>query len=122
MLNLSKTPWIVGAVLTVLLLWAAHWGLDARKDLAEARVMNAAKDAMIHELQQQMQEHVQVTIEQQGQRNKAKANVQVTVQENTKEEQNDPSPRPELTDSQLDRLRKLTDTANREINSTRELP
>lgn len=122
MLTYSKTPWIASGILVVLLLLCGHWAVDSRVELARERAANATKDTIIRELQDKIDEHVQVTIEQTGQRNKAKANVQVTVQENIKEEQNDPSPRPELTDSQLDRLRKLTDTANGEINSTRELP
>lgn len=129
MLNLSKTPWIVSGVLGILLLLCAYWAVDAREDLAVARgavkvqkqTIKEMQDAL-KELQAQQKQSTDVTIEQLGKRSNAKSNVQVIVQENKEKEKSDESPRPELSSSQLDRLRKLRDTVNSEAAAASELP
>lgn len=129
MLNLSKTPWIVSGVLGILLLLCAYWAVDAREDLAVARgavkvqkqTIKEMQDAL-KELQAQQKQSTDVTIEQIGKRSNAKSNVQVIVQENKEKEKSDESPRPELSSSQLDRLRKLRDTVNSEAAAASELP
>lgn len=129
MLNLSKTPWIVSGVLGILLLLCAYWAVDAREDLAVARgAVEAQKQTIkemqdvLKELQAQQKQSTDVTIEQIVKRSNAKSNVQVIVQENKEKEKSDESPRPELSSSQLDRLRKLRDTVNSEAAAASELP
>lgn len=129
MLNLSKTPWIVSGVLGILLLLCAYWAVDAREDLAVARgAVKVQKQTIkemqdvLKELQAQQKQSTAVTIEQIGKRSNAKSNVQVIVQENKEKEKSDESPRPELSSSQLDRLRKLRDTVNSEAAAASELP
>lgn len=129
MLNLSKTPWIVSGVLGIMLLLSAYWAVDARTELAVSRGAVQAQAAAIKELQGVLQElqarqeqSTAVTIEQIGERNKAKSNVQIILRENKEEEKSDESTRPELSSSQLGRLRKLRDTVNSEAAAASELP
>ena len=122
MLKLSKLPWIAAGILVISTALSIHYAVGQSSALRQARLDLATANLTVAALEVQIDDYKATTVVQTEQRQEAKKKVQAVRTETKKEENNDPSPRPELTDAQLDRLRRLTEAANSAINSASELP
>lgn len=118
----SKAVQAVLVALAVGLALSLLWGFKLQ---GEARVLRAENNRMAGDLVALVadaEERARTDIKQSTARAKQAQAVRATRDELKKEEADAQEPRPVASESQLDRLRRLTDAANAGIRASRELP
>ena len=125
----SKALWAVLVALALSLAGSLTWGFYQRgraKVLATENNVLEADLAALHRTvevyEAEARKRVQTDSKQATARAKKAQAVRATRDELKKEEADAQEPRPVASESQLDRLRRLTDAANAGIRAARELP
>ena len=125
----SKALWAVLVALALSLAGSLVWGFYR---LGEAKVLQTENNRLEADLvalhrtvevyEAEARKRVQTDSKQATARAKQAQAVRATRDELKKEEADAQAPRPVASESQLDRLRRLTDAANAGIRASRELP